>query len=309
MGPYPLERLLRGNMPDISGTTPLEKLSFRRPEAPENIVNAMREYQAMLDAIRDGMVNKAVAEIPDDPKERADHFKSFGYFSDAAIVGICELPETSLLGSPIENPDIDNLAEALRTRQTKTLAAGIDVIMADLKDSMEAPPTTIDGHTHAIVFLYENPREINPDEPGTEWLEDSLRHRACLRANETATVIANYIRLLGYDAKSHSMSASDVELNQLAVASGLAWYLKGELVAPYIGKSFGLSAVTCSFNLKIDQPLAPPEEQININGNFFSPASTKDLATASPTTEPMLPPINEKFMIDKITSFLLILPS
>ena len=261
MGPYPVERLLRGDMPDISGTTPIGKLSFRRPEAPENIVNAMREYQAMLDAIRDGMVNKAVAEIPNDPKDRADHLKSFGYFSDASIVGICKLPETSLLKTPIANPDIEHLAEALRTRQTKTLAAGIDVIMADLKESMEAPPTTINGHTHAVVFLYENPREINPGEPGTEWLKDALKHRAGLRANETATVIANYIRLLGYDAKSHSMSASDVELNQLAIAAGLIWDHKGELVAPYIGNSFGLSAVTCSFDLKIDKALAPPKEQ------------------------------------------------
>ena len=261
MGPYPVERLLRGDMPDISGTTPIGKLSFRRPEAPENIVNAMCEYQAMLDAIRDGMVNKAVAEIPSDPKDRADHLKSFGYFSDASIVGICKLPETSLLKTPIANPDIEHLAEALRTRQTKTLAAGIDVIMADLKESMEAPPTTINGHTHAVVFLYENPREINPGEPGTEWLKDALKHRAGLRANETATVIANYIRLLGYDAKSHSMSASDVELNQLAIAAGLIWDHKGELVAPYIGNSFGLSAVTCSFDLKIDKALAPPTEQ------------------------------------------------
>ena len=124
---------------------------------------------------------------------------------------------------------------------------------------MEAPPTTINGHTHAVVFLYENPREINPGEPGTEWLKDALKHRAGLRANETATVIANYIRLLGYDAKSHSMSASDVELNQLAIAAGLIWDHKGELVAPYIGNSFGLSAVTCSFDLKIG----------DINSQFF----------------------------------------
>ena len=55
--------------------------------------------------------------------------------------------------------------------------------------------------------------------------------------------------------------------------------------------------------------LAPPEEQIRMNGTFFSPARTMDLDTASPTTEPMLPPINEKFIIDKITSLSLILPS
>ena len=35
---------------------------------PENIVNAMGEYQAMLDAIRDGLINKVEAVIPEDLK-------------------------------------------------------------------------------------------------------------------------------------------------------------------------------------------------------------------------------------------------
>ena len=35
-----------------------------------------------------------------------------------------------------------------------------------------------------------------PNEVGCDWLEDAHAHRACLRANETAAVIANYIRLL-----------------------------------------------------------------------------------------------------------------
>jgi hypothetical protein len=161
----------------------------------------MGDYQAMLDAIRDGLINKTKADIPTDPTERAHHIKGFGYFSDASMIGICQLDEQAILADPIQNPDIERLAHALRTRQTKTLASGIDVIMADLKDSMEAPPTTIDGHTHAIVFLYENPRDLMPKEVGCDWLEDAHAHRACLRANETAAVIANYIRLLGYDAK------------------------------------------------------------------------------------------------------------
>ena len=41
----------------------------RRPDAPESLVNAMAEYQAMMDAIRDGLVNKARAECPEDPEE------------------------------------------------------------------------------------------------------------------------------------------------------------------------------------------------------------------------------------------------
>ena len=109
----------------------------------------------------------------------------------------------------------------LRTRQTKTLASGIDAIMADLKDSMEAPVSTIGDHTHAIVFLYDNPRALHQNEAGCDWLYNAHAHRASLRASETTSVLANYIRLLGFDAKSHSGSASDVNLNSLAVAAGL----------------------------------------------------------------------------------------
>ena len=153
MGPYPSESLKRlAQLPDLSALPPMTAVAFGRPDEPANIVNAMGEYQAMLDAIRDGLVNKAMAEIPMDPKTRAEHLKGFGYFSDASLVGMCRLSETAMLDQPIHNPDIARLAEDLKTRQTKTLTSGIDVIMADLKESMEAPPTTIDGHTHALVF-------------------------------------------------------------------------------------------------------------------------------------------------------------
>ena len=81
MGPYPTERLKRGGMPDLTEVPPMCALSFRRPEAPESIVNAMCEYQAMLDAIRDGMINKAVSEIPLDPKERRPRTKNQGLLS------------------------------------------------------------------------------------------------------------------------------------------------------------------------------------------------------------------------------------
>jgi len=262
LGPYPLERLQRqAQMPDLNAVPAMRPISFRRPEVPESIVNAMGEYEAMLDAIHYGLVNKATAEIPADPEERAHHIKAFGYFCDAAMLGICALPDAAFLDEPVTNPDVARLAHDLRTRQTKTLASGIDVIMADLKESMEAPPTTIETHTHVIVFLYENPRNPDKAEPGSDWLDDALAQRACLRANETATVIANYIRLLGFDAKAHSGSASDVDLNRLAVSAGLATAEDGALVVPYIGPRFGLAAITCAFELAPDAPLAPAAQQ------------------------------------------------
>jgi reductive dehalogenase len=262
MGPYPLERLARSaQAPDLMAVPPAPQLHFARPETPESLVNAMAEHQAMLDAIRDGFVNKRKAGIPEDLVARAQHLKAFGYFNDASMVGVCALPKAALLERPHTNPAIARLAEDLRTRQTKTLASGIDMIMADLKDSMNAPPSSIDGHSHALVFLYEFPRDPRKDEAGSDWILDAQAERACLLASETATVISNYIRLLGYEARAHSGACSDVDLNRLAVAAGLATVENGQICAPYIGSRFGLAAVTCTLPLATDQPLVAMADQ------------------------------------------------
>ena len=257
LGPYPLERLVRGPMPDLGTVPPMARLDFVRPDAPASIVNAMADYQAMMDAIRDGLVNKTRSTIPADPTERANHLKAFGYFSDAAMVGICALPASARLAEPIRNPGIDRLAEDLRTRQTKTLASGIDLIMADLKELMEAPPSGIEGHSHALVFLYDHWRDPDPDEPGAAWIANAQAHRACLRAAETAVVVANYLRLLGWDARAHSATATDVDLNQITVAAGLASVEAGGLMNPWLGARFGVAVVTTTLEMATDAPLAP----------------------------------------------------
>lgn len=262
MGPYPRERLQRlVQLPDLADVPQTTQLIFNRPSDPHSVVNAMREHQAMLDAIRDGLINKAIAEVPEDRQERADHLKAFGYFADAAIVGVCKIPVEVILKESFINDDVAQLSEDLKTRQTKTLAAGIDMIMADLKESMEAKPTSIDGHTHALVFLYENPRDPDADEPGTDWIADAQNHRAGLLAAETAVVLANYLRLLGYDSRGHTVASADVDLNKLAVAAGLATVENGVLSEPYIGTRFSLSAVTTNFEIEPDLALAPMAQQ------------------------------------------------
>ncbi|WP_171206210.1 reductive dehalogenase [Ruegeria sp. HKCCA0235A] len=262
MGRYPLERLTRQDtMPDLSRVPTMGELSFHRPERPDSIVNAMGEFQAMLDAIRDGLVNPIASEIPSDPQERANHLKAFGYFNDASMMGCGPLPSDALLDEPRRNPDIDRLAHALRTRQTKTLASGIDLIMADLKDSMEAAPKPIDDHRHAIVILCEHNRDPDPSEPGADWIIDAQDHRACLLATENAVVIANYIRLLGFDARAHGVMSSEVDLGKLAVAAGLASVEGDQLVAPWLGTRFGLAAVTTEMPIAHDRPLRPMAQQ------------------------------------------------
>ena len=261
LGSYPLERLSRVNScTGLERLAPMKGLSFRRPESPLSIVNAMQEYQAMLDATREGLVKREQAEIPADPKQRADHLKAFGYYCDASQVGLCELPVSSFLDTAIANPDVERLAEKIRTMQPKTLAAGIDVIMAGLKESLRRPPMDCSHHTHALVFLYDMPRNPRADEPGGDWIHDTQSHRACLRAMETAVTLANYIRLLGWEARAHSQAASDVHLEQLGVAAGLNWVDGDVAVNPFLGRDYGLAAITTTLTMAPDRPLAPNQK-------------------------------------------------
>ncbi|MBT2129554.1 reductive dehalogenase [Aliiroseovarius lamellibrachiae] len=261
LGPYPLERLKRGPLPELALVPEMTPISFHRSDRPESIVNAMGEFQAMMDAIRDGDVNAARSTIPDGAAERSNHLKSFGYFSDASMVGIGEIPSSARLKTPRSNPDIARLSMALKTREVKTLAAGIDMIMADLKASMGRAARAVDHHHNALVFLYEYQRDPDPAERGADWILDAQPHRACLRSTETAVVIANYIRLLGFDAVAHTATSTELDLNQLAVTAGLATVENGTLVAPWLGERFGVAVVSTDMDLATDFPLAPMSEQ------------------------------------------------
>ena len=280
-----MERLTRGaaNMRDVPN---MLANRFDRAETPHSIVNAMREYQAMMDAMRSGLVNKGKSEIPDDLLERSQHLKSFAYFQDASVVGIARLDDGSRLKAPIVNPDITRLAHDLRTKQTKTFAAGMDVLMAELREAVDAPPIGIESHTHAIVFLYEYPRDPAADEVGCEWIQDAQAERATLLGTETANVISNYLRLLGYDARSHSATCSDADLNRLAVLAGLASVEDGALFNPYIGTRFGLVAVTTTLELLPDQPLATWTEQPKSHTHGLAWKLGKGFSKSAPNREP-----------------------
>ncbi|WP_333712469.1 reductive dehalogenase [Yoonia sp.] len=260
LGPFPLEALQRRSHVDLAALAPMAGLAFRRPEDPASIVNAMQDYQAMLDATRDGLIKREIADIPDSPTERANHLKAFGYYCDAGMVGTCKIPPEAWLAEPLINPDVAGLAETLGRVQPSTLAAGIDVILANLREGMAMPPQDCRHHTHAIVFLYDHPRDPDPDETGADWIRDALPHRACLRGMETAVTLASYIRTLGYGARAHSMAASDVHLGALALQAGLVADESGVLRNPFTGDRYGLAAVTTTLELTADQPLAPHQK-------------------------------------------------
>ncbi|MDD7912024.1 reductive dehalogenase domain-containing protein [Pseudovibrio exalbescens] len=262
LGPYPLERLKRAEgQVDLGRVPPMTPLVYSDPENPEILSNAMASFSAVLDAIRDGSHNGVISEIPSDPQERANHLKAAGYYFDASMVGVARLTPEHFLSEPLRNPDLDKLSKDLQGFQPKSLASGIDVVMADVRDSAAAVPGPVPHHEYALVFLMEHPREPELTEPGGEWIAGATAQRSAIRVAETAVVLANYIRLLGFEARAHTPTSSDVDLNRLAVSCGLAEVVPGGdrslLSNPYVGSGFTLAAITTTLALAPDRPLAP----------------------------------------------------
>jgi hypothetical protein len=60
MGRFPTEILKRSTqIPDLDGLAPWSDLSFQRPAGSASLVPAMAEFQAMMDAVRDGPQNSS----------------------------------------------------------------------------------------------------------------------------------------------------------------------------------------------------------------------------------------------------------
>ena len=256
LGPFPLEALARtSHVPDLSTLPASRALSFDHTD-PRSLAHAISRFMAMFDTVRDGTISHGPADIPSDPTDRAAHFKAAGYYFDAAMVGVARLSPDLFLPNPFRNPAMDGIRAELDAGQPKTFAAGIDAIYADILDAARNTPGPIHHHTHAIVFLVDHARDPDPGEPGTDWLAGTQAHRAALLSANTAVVLANYIRMLGHEARAHTATSSDVDLPRLAVACGLAGLEDGRVLNPFLGDRFGLAALTTSLDIAPDLPLA-----------------------------------------------------
>lgn len=257
LGPYPLDRLSRQRtMPDLATVPPMRPVSYVDKATPESLTNAMTRYIGMFDIVRDGAVTAIPAEIPSDPIERSNHLKAAGYYYDATQMGVAVLHKEAHLGEPFRNPNLAGLVAELEKGQPKTFAAGIDLIYADVLESARKSLGPVTNHTHALVILIEHTRDPHADEPGAEWLANTQAQRAGVLAANTAVLLSSYIRLLGYEARAHTVTSSDVDLGRLAVAAGLARVSEARLVNPYVGHRFGLAVVTTTLELAPDLPLA-----------------------------------------------------
>jgi len=285
LGAYPSERLSRqAAAPDLDRIRDTGVLRPPREPGPRStLASSISRFMCALDQVREGDRNPTEAEIPSSPRERAEHLKSAAYFLDTSIAGVCRLGAGDLLPQPVEHPDF-RTATYEQSETKLRLRFNPNAVLRQMKRSMALCESGVEHHTHALVLMVEHPRDPSPQEPGSDWIVGMQAWRAALRAAETAAVLANYLRILGYEARSHTATTTNVNLMRLAVSSGLARLEGDTVVNPFIGDRFGLAVVTTNLALEPDQALAPPSlaERFHAQGPswWIGSASPKNASNA-----------------------------
>jgi len=259
LGPHPVESLLRHDgLPE--GYAALETRPLRIGDSvnPTSVSNTLRRFFAYYAEVRDSAVNDQRASIPDDPAERARHLKSLCHFLDAAVVGTCALEVDEILEATLTSDlglekawdDVGNLhlrPDALWAKD------------AEADNVVVSPREALAGQGSAIVILLEYGREPRRNGPGAQWTQGSQHQRTALRVAELAVLTATYLRRLGFTARAHLETCTDVNLQKLMVKSGVA-EMTGTarpLRSPYLGRHFACAVVTTALEIAPDRPLAP----------------------------------------------------
>lgn len=146
---------------------------------------------------------------------------------------------------------------AARAANLKASALFLDVDLCGVCELREDDwgPGEHPNHGYAFVLAVAFAREPAPGEPGAAWIRGTQAGRADVRAAEVTAVAAEYLRLLGYEARGHVAGASQVDVARLAVRAGIAFAHGGRLRAPFVG-DVRIGVVTTTYAMEPDLPLA-----------------------------------------------------
>ena len=242
LGHYPLERLKRVDKPTTYIGPDVRRVSEReagfikaaegdygprlqaeagRFVSKEPVAAALSQMVGDLGRLDLVDVYRHQAPIPKDPAAQSRHIKSLGYFLRADCVGVCELPPYAVYGSDRDGRTVE-----------------LD-------------------HRYAIVFLIDQGWRTFNGALGSDWISAAQSMKSYSTSGFVATVVANYIRRLGYEAEPHFSGHYKVLMPPLVLLSGLGEMSRfgGVVINPFLGPRFKASAVTTNLPLEPDKPI------------------------------------------------------
>lgn len=146
---------------------------------------------------------------------------------------------------------------ALRTRDIKGAGYFFDASQVAICEIPENAwvDKQIRLHTHAVVILIAYADPIDRDNMAADWVTGNEHLLATLHAAEVAVDLGGQIASMGLSTCAHWAGATEVDLNKLAVLSGLVIRKGKRFINPYVDERFALAVVTTDYQLNTDLPL------------------------------------------------------
>ena len=146
--------------------------------------------------------------------------KKMTYFCGAEMVGVCEVPEDVYYTNKVDGAPVERYYRC------------------------------------AIVFLVRTHLPTLRASYGNEWLDDTVAFQAYQRLACTANTVADYIRRLGWPARSDAFNNYVTIMPKLVTLAGLGEFSRmGIVVNPFVGAAFKAAAVLTDLPLVPDKPI------------------------------------------------------
>lgn len=147
-----------------------------------------------------------------------------------------------------------DIAHTLKSAAYFMDAQGVGIAALD-DDYWQQRTENFSTHDTALVIVCDMGRDPRANILAKEWSEGLIHPMAELRATEIATVIANQIRILGFEATIHRQESDVLNQAACAVSSGMFYQGENGLSHPFLGKNFAFVTITTNANLPTDNPL------------------------------------------------------
>ncbi|MDP6127638.1 MAG: reductive dehalogenase [Dehalococcoidales bacterium] len=175
---------------------------------------------SQVSALMSGEPALEKAELPDDPAVLSRHIKSMGYFVGADIVGICELPRWAVYSQDTQGNPIEC------------------------------------DHKYAICIVVDQGRDTMDASDGNDWISGAQSGRGYAMCGFMGSVMANYIRMMGYPARLNYLRDYQVAVPPLLMLSGIGEISRANIVLnPFLGLRFKASVITTDLPLEPDKPV------------------------------------------------------
>lgn len=241
LGPYPMDKLKRVDKPTIKISDDIKRFDEREhgfaramrgdfgPLPRQERARFVPKYPLGASFVKftmpmatsvDGEVAPVKAPISSDPVVLSQHIKQLGYFLRADIVGICQLPRYAVYSQDIMGNEV-NL-----------------------------------DHKNAIVVVVDQDYGTMLGSTGDDWISGSQSFIGYSNTALISSIMADYIRQLGYPARAHHAANYQVLVVPLLVMAGIGEMSRaGIALNPFLGMRFKAAVVTTDLPLEPDKPI------------------------------------------------------